>query len=55
VSKKKDGKENLMKRLAAKDRNDVLPIVNKILLTKLVKKKGSINKKNIHTRRNIIF
>ena len=33
----------------------MLPIVIKMLLSKLISKKGAINKKSIHIRRNIVF
>ena len=42
-------------KLEKEDRLDVLPVIVKLLFSKLLKKKGSINKKNIHTRRNIVY
>ena len=33
----------------------MLPVIIKLLFSKLLKKKGSINKKSIHTRRNIVY
>ena len=42
-------------KLEKEDRLDVLPVIVKLLFSKLMKKKGMINKKNIHTRRNIVY
>ena len=42
-------------KLEKEDRLDVLPFIVKLLFSKLMKKKGMINKKNIHTRRNIVY
>ncbi len=41
--------------MAEQHRVDVLPIVIKLLLSKLIKKKGAINKKTVHTRRTIVY
>ncbi len=42
-------------KLAAEDRLEVLPVIIKLLFSKLLKKKGVINKKNFHTRLNIVY
>ena len=34
---------------------EVLPIIIRLLLSKLVKKKGAINMKTVHTRRSIVY
>jgi len=53
VSKK--GDKGSTQKLQDHHRMDVLPIVIKLLLSKLIKKKGAINKKTIYVRRNIVF
>lgn len=50
----KNEKESIPK-LKEEDRQVVLPIIIKILLSKLIKKKGSINQKSIYARRSIIY
>ena len=52
---KKSEKAGQIARLDEAHRPEVLPIVIKLLLSKLNKKKGAINKKTIYTRRNIVF
>lgn len=42
-------------KLKDEHREQVLPIIIKLLLSKIIKKKGAINKKTIHTRRSIVF
>ena len=43
-------------KLEKQDRLDVLPVIIKLLFSKLVKKKGAINKNNsINDRRNIVY
>jgi hypothetical protein len=42
-------------KLKDEHRLDILPVVIKLLLSKLIKKKGAINKKTIYTRRTIVF
>jgi hypothetical protein len=42
-------------KLDKEHRKDVLPIVIKLLQSKLLRKKGSINKKGIQVRRNIVY
>ena len=42
-------------RLEPEDREAMLPVVIKLLQSKLTFKKGAINKKSLHTRRNIVF
>ena len=34
---------------------EVLPIIIRLLLSKLIKKKGAINMKTVHTRRSIVY
>jgi hypothetical protein len=48
-------KANSIPKLADQHRLDVLPIVVRLLLSKLIKKKGAINQKTVHTRRNIVY
>lgn len=52
---KKDKEAGVIPKLAEEDRQDVLPIVVKLLFSKLFKKKGVINQKSIGTRRTIVF
>lgn len=52
---KKDQKANNIPKLADKHRIDVLPIIIKLMLSKLIKKKGAINQKSVHTRRTIVY
>jgi len=42
-------------KLEKEDRLEVLPYIIKILFSKLLRKKGAINKKKIDTRRNIVY
>jgi hypothetical protein len=42
-------------RLEVADRAEVLPLIIKLLFSKILKKKGAINKKSIKTRRNIVY
>jgi len=53
--KKQDAKANNIPKLADSHRLEVLPIIIKLLLSKLIKKKGAINMKTIHTRRTIVY
>jgi hypothetical protein len=41
--------------LEVADRAEVLPLIIKLLFSKILKKKGAINKKSIKTRRNIVY
>lgn len=56
---KKEGKRSLkgaVPKLEKEDRLEVLPFIIKLLFSKLVKKKGAINKNNsISDRRNIVY
>ena len=56
---KKESKKNTkgsIPKLAPDDRLEVLPFIVKLLFSKLVKKKGAINKNNsIDDRRNIVY
>lgn len=52
---KKESKANNIPKLAESHRLDVLPIVIRLLLSKLIKKKGAINQKTVHTRRTIVY
>ena len=52
---KKEAKANNIPKLAESHRLDVLPIVIRLLLSKLIKKKGAINQKTVHTRRTIVY
>ena len=54
----KEGKRSIkgaIPKLEQEDRLQVLPVIIKLLFSKLLKKKGAINKKSIHTRRNIVY
>ena len=43
-------------KLEKEDRLDLLPVIIKLLFSKLVKKKGAINKNsNINDRRNVVY
>ena len=53
--KKQDAKANNIPKLAEGHRLDVLPIIIKLMLSKLIKKKGAINMKTVHTRRSIVY
>ena len=53
--KQDNSKAGNIPKLAEAHRLDVLPIVIKILLSKLIKKKGAINQKTVHVRRTIIY
>ena len=53
-AKRKETKASIPK-LEDDDRADVLPVVIKLLQSKLLQRKGAINKKNIFTRRNIVY
>jgi len=52
---KKVEKAGSIPKLAEQHRPDVLPIVVRLLLSKLIKKKGAINQKTVHTRRTIVY
>ena len=51
---KQKSKESIP-RLAPEDRAAVLPVVIKLLLSKLLKKKGALNKKSFHQRLTIVY
>jgi len=56
----KDGKtkrnaKGSIPKLEKEDRLEVLPFIIKLLISKLLKKRGSINKKSINVRRNIVY
>ena len=53
--KKQDAKANNIPKLAEGHRMEVLPLIIKLLLSKLIKKKGAINMKTVHTRRSIVY
>ena len=55
VKEKKRAIKGGIPKLEQEDRLQVLPVIIKLLFSKLLKKKGSINKKSIHTRRNIVY
>ncbi len=55
ASKKGEQKANNIPKLAEKHRVDVLPIIIRLMLSKLIKKKGAINQKSVHTRRTIVY
>jgi hypothetical protein len=42
-------------KLIDEDRQEVLPIIIKLMFSKMLRRKGAINKKNIRTRRNIVY
>lgn len=42
-------------KLEPEDKEAMLPVIIKILQSKITFKKGAINKKSLHTRRNIVF
>ena len=44
-----------IQKLAQEDRQEVLPVIIKLLFSKMLKKSGAINRKSIHTRRNIVY
>jgi hypothetical protein len=52
--KRKETKATIPK-LETEDRAMMLPVIIKILQSKLLQKKGAINKKSIHTRRTMIY
>ncbi|CDW84473.1 small subunit processome component 20 homolog [Stylonychia lemnae] len=51
----KKSDKSAIPKLQDMHRNEILPIVIKLLLSKLLKKKGSINQKTVFTRRNIVY
>jgi hypothetical protein len=53
-AKRKETKSTIPK-LEEEDRASVLPVVIKLLQSKLQQQKGAINKKSIHARRNLVF
>lgn len=53
-AKRKETKASIPK-LEEDDRADVLPVVIKLLQSKLLQRRGAINKKSIFTRRNIVY
>jgi hypothetical protein len=58
VTEAKESKREIkgkIPRLEAEDRAEVLPLIIKLIFSKILKKKGSINKKSIKTRRNIVY
>lgn len=50
-----EAKKNAIPKLADNDRQEVLPFIIKILLSKLLKKRGKINQKNFGQRLNIVY
>jgi Down-regulated in metastasis len=55
---KRESKRNIkgqIPKLEKEDRKEVLPFIVKLLFSKLLAKKGAINKKNVDTRRNIVY
>jgi len=42
-------------KLIEEDRQDLLPIIIKLMFSKMLRRKGAINKKSIRTRRNIVY
>jgi hypothetical protein len=55
---KRESKRNLkgqIPKLEKEDRMEVLPFIIKLLFSKLLAKKGAINKKKVDTRRNIVY
>lgn len=48
-------KDKSMPKVAEEHRLDILPIVVKLLLSKLIKKKGAIKQKTVHQRRHIVY
>ena len=42
-------------RLEDEDRAEVLPLIIKLLFSKILKRSGAINKKSVKTRRNIVY
>lgn len=53
-SKRKETK-SVIPKLEDEDRSAMLPVIIKLLQSKLLQKKGAINKKNLYTRRNIVY
>lgn len=51
----KKSEKGFIPKLAEEHRLSVLPVVVKLLLSKIQKKKGAINKKTVYTRRNIVY
>lgn len=41
--------------MADEDRLDVLPVIVKILFSKLLKKRGVVNNKSLHQRRTFVY
>ena len=52
--KEKKAKESIPK-LAQEDRQQLLPVIVKLLFTKLLKQKGKINQKSLQQRRVIVY
>jgi len=42
-------------KLTDEDRLDMLPIIIKLMFSKMLRRRGAINKKSIRTRRNIVY
>ena len=53
-SKRKETK-SVIPKLDDEDRADMLPVIIKLLESKLLMKKGAINKKSLFVRRNIVY
>lgn len=53
-SKRKETK-SVIPKLEEEDRAAMLPVIIKLLQSKLLQQKGAINRKNLHTRRNIVY
>ena len=45
----------MIPRLEPEDREAILPLIVKLLQSKLLQKRGAINKKSLLTRRNIVY
>ena len=47
--------KSLIPKLEQEDREVILPLIVKLLQSKLLQKRGAINKKSLLTRRNIVY
>ena len=47
--------KSVIPKLDDEDRESMLPVIIKLLQSKLLMKKGAINKKSLHVRRNIVY
>lgn len=55
AKKKKQKSNESIPKLADEDRQEVLPVIVKLLFSKLLKKKGVLNKKSLQQRRTIVY